>query len=68
MDWVLVNAVKPAVASMSFGGLVSHSINSAVEHLYMQGIVVSVAAGNDNSTACETSPASAPKVREFVPD
>ena len=65
MDWVLENAVKPAVASMSLGSSFSRAVNYAVDRMYRAGIVVSVAAGNDNIDACLVSPASAPKVRKF---
>ena len=64
MDWVATNAISPAVASMSLGGGFSNAVNDAVDRLYSAGIVVSVAAGNENSDACRKSPASATNVRE----
>ncbi|XP_072037380.1 extracellular serine proteinase-like [Amphiura filiformis] len=60
MEWVAAHVLKPAVLSMSLGGSYSQSQNDAVEKLTNMGIVVSVAAGNANSDACEESPASAP--------
>ncbi|MDQ1083919.1 MULTISPECIES: S8 family peptidase [Microbacterium] len=60
MDWVARNAVRPAVANMSLGGLYSSSTNSAVKRMTDKGITVAVAAGNDSISACYASPASAP--------
>ena len=65
MDWVATNALSPAIASMSLGGGFSNAVNEAVNRLYTAGIVVSVAAGNENGDACGKSPASATNVREF---
>jgi subtilisin family serine protease len=62
MDWVRVNAVRPAVANMSLGGGYSASVNAAAANLANSGIFVAVAAGNNNGDACATSPASAPSV------
>jgi subtilisin family serine protease len=50
--------MRPSVVSMSLGGLKSESMNSAVNSLAKDAIVV-VAAGNDNKDACDYSPASA---------
>lgn len=62
MDWVADNARHPSVASMSLGGSRSISMNRAVKRLYEAGVVVCAAAGNENTDACFTSPASAPQV------
>jgi serine protease len=59
MDWVAGNHVKPAVANMSLGGGASSSTDSAVNNMHNAGVVVVVAAGNDNSNACNYSPARA---------
>ena len=59
MDWVASNASGPSVANMSLGGGVSTSINDAVNRMYSAGIPVVVAAGNSNTNACNSSPASA---------
>ncbi len=60
MDWVRSNRVTPAVANMSLGGGASSSTDSAVANLVNAGVVVVVAAGNDNTSACNYSPARAP--------
>jgi serine protease len=59
MDWVAENHVKPAVANMSLGGGASSSIDNATNNLVASGVVTVVAAGNDNSNACNYSPARA---------
>jgi subtilisin family serine protease len=58
VDWVRVNAVKPAVANMSLGGGLNTSLNNAVTNLVNSGVTVTVAAGNSNADACNFSPAS----------
>ena len=60
IDWVTKNAVKPAVANMSIGGPVSSALNAAVARSIAAGVTYAVAAGNDNTNACNQSPASAP--------
>jgi serine protease len=62
MDWVAQNHSKPAVANMSLGGGYSSSLNTAANNLVNAGVVTVVAAGNDNSNACNYSPASASNV------
>ncbi len=62
MDWVAQNHTKPAVANMSLGGGFSSSLNTAANNLVSAGVVTVVAAGNDNSNACNYSPASASNV------
>ncbi len=59
MDWVADNHVKPAVANMSLGGGASSATDSAVQRMTNAGITTVVAAGNDNSNACNYSPARA---------
>jgi subtilisin family serine protease len=59
VDWVRLNAFRPAVANMSIGGAYSSSLNTAVNNLANAGIFVSVASGNSASNACNYSPASA---------
>ncbi|TVY24127.1 Subtilisin-like protease [Lachnellula hyalina] len=51
-----------AVMNMSIGGSKSTALNSAVAALVKAGVIVVVAAGNDNQDASDTSPASAPSV------
>ncbi|CAB4911456.1 unannotated protein [freshwater metagenome] len=61
INWVITNHVSgPAVANISLGGGFSAALNNAVAALVADGVVVAVAAGNDNRNACSYSPASAP--------
>lgn len=60
VDWVRINAIKPAVANMSLGGGLSQALNNAVASAVASGVVFSVAAGNSNANACNASPASEP--------
>lgn len=60
MDWVAANHIKPAVANMSLGGGASTATDDAVTRMHNAGVTVVVAAGNDNSNACNYSPARAP--------
>eukprot|EP00741_Cyanophora_paradoxa_P016704 tig00020938_g16133.t1 len=60
MDYVIRNHRKPAVMSMSLGGSASDSIDAAVARATDAGILVVVAAGNENTDACAGSPARAP--------
>ncbi|WP_223668735.1 S8 family peptidase [Kangiella shandongensis] len=59
MDWVADNHTKPAVANMSLGGGASSTTDEAVQRLTDAGVTTVVAAGNDNSDACNYSPARA---------
>lgn len=59
IDWVRLNALKPAVANMSLGGGYSSSLNTAATNLANSGVFLAVAAGNENQNACNVSPASA---------
>jgi cerevisin len=51
-------AVK-SVANMSLGGGRSAALNNAVDRAVAKGVVYAVAAGNENSNACNSSPAGA---------
>lgn len=62
MDWVAQNAHQPAVANASLGGSYSPALNDAADALSDSGVLPVVAAGNDGADACNTSPASAPRV------
>lgn len=62
LEWI-ANRTDPgtkAVVNMSIGGDFSASINTAVQNIINRGIPVVVAAGNESSDACSTSPASSP--------
>jgi subtilisin family serine protease len=62
IDWVTANAAgKNAVANMSLGGGKSTTLNEAVDHSTISGVIYVVAAGNDNANTCNYSPASAPR-------
>ena len=56
VDWVTANAVKPAVANMSLGGTVSSALDTSVRNSIASGITYSLAAGNSNADACNSSP------------
>jgi len=61
LDWLATSAVRPAVASMSLGGSgTSSAMKDAVDAAISGGVVVVVAAGNENSDACGFSPAYVP--------
>jgi subtilisin family serine protease len=60
LDWVAVNAVRPAVVNMSLGGGLSSTMDRAVANVVSRGISVAVAAGNSNVDACTNSPAREP--------
>jgi len=53
---------KAAVGNMSLGGSRSASLNAAVAAARTKGLYMVVAAGNDNSDACNYSPASEPSI------
>jgi len=58
IDWVTVNGARPAVISMSLGGNgADPGYSTVIDAAVAQGVVVSVAAGNSNSDACNFSPA-----------
>ncbi|WP_128374501.1 S8 family peptidase [Streptomyces cavernae] len=57
IDWVTRNRVRPAVANMSLGGPASTALDTAVRNSINSGITYTVAAGNSNTNAANTSPA-----------
>jgi aqualysin 1 len=63
LDWVSANAIKPAVVNLSLGAVMPDFISAlddAVTMLVASGITAVVAAGNDESDACTSSPARTP--------
>lgn len=62
LDWIRANhpVGTPGVVNMSIGGPTNASLTAAVENLYAAGVLSVVAAGNSNTDACTSSPASAP--------
>ena len=58
VDWVTSNhgAGTPAVANMSLGGGVSSALDTAVTTSINDGVTYAVAAGNENTNACNGSP------------
>jgi serine protease len=62
IEYVINKAKKPAVLSMSLGGKgKDDDYDTIMESAVNAGVVVVVAAGNDNSDACDFSPAFAAK-------
>ncbi|EAL89613.1 Basic amino-acid permease [Aspergillus fumigatus] len=59
-DIVSKGRTKKAAINMSLGGGYSYAFNNAVENAFDEGVLSVVAAGNENSDASNTSPASAP--------
>jgi subtilisin family serine protease len=57
VEWVTKNAKKPAVANVSLGGITSTTLDTAVQNSIKAGIVYVIAAGNNNQSACNYSPA-----------
>jgi len=49
---------KPSVGNMSLGGGKNDAVNKATNAASMAGVMMVVAAGNNNGDACNTSPAS----------
>ena len=62
LDWVVQDHQPgvPAVANISMYGPRMTPVNDAIAATAADGVVVSVAAGNDGANACDGSPASAP--------
>lgn len=63
VDWVVDQAStsgKKSIANLSLGGSYSQAQNDALAAAYDSGVLMVVAAGNDNHPACDNSPASEP--------
>ncbi len=56
IDWVTVNAVRPAVAVAVAGGPANPSYDAAVRASIAAGITYTVIAGSSSSDACQFSP------------
>ena len=56
VDWVTKHAIRPAVANMSIGGPPNSALDRAVINSADHGILYAIAAGNQASDACLTSP------------
>lgn len=54
------NGNMPSIANLSLGAIKSSILDSAVRSAYQAGLVLVVAAGNNNMDACKTSPAGSP--------
>jgi subtilisin family serine protease len=61
IDWVTNNAIKPASANMSLGGGADTALDTAVKRSIASGVTYSIASGNSNTNACNTSPARVPE-------
>jgi subtilisin family serine protease len=63
IQWAVKDKKGPgaAVGSMSLGGGKTATMNAAVADATTQGLIMVVAAGNDNKNACNYSPASTPE-------
>jgi subtilisin family serine protease len=59
IDWVTANASKPAIANISLGAGLSKAFDDAVTKSAAGGIFYSIAAGNEDADACNSSPARA---------
>lgn len=59
-DIVNKGRTRKAAINMSLGGGYSYAFNNAVQTAYQAGVLSVVAAGNENTDASNTSPASAP--------
>lgn len=65
MNWVANaarNSGRPSVASISIAGSYSAAVNAAAANLVFSGVTTIVGAGNNNTDAGLTSPASTPSV------
>mmetsp|Transcript_94384 Transcript_94384/g.246303 ORF Transcript_94384/g.246303 Transcript_94384/m.246303 type:complete len:554 (+) Transcript_94384:78-1739(+) len=61
LDWVATFGKRPAVVSMSLGGYGRiYSMSTAIDAASAAGVTVVVAAGNEESNACEFTPAFVP--------
>jgi subtilisin family serine protease len=59
LEWVLNNAVKPAVVNLSFSSGAYPDLDNLIQQISNRGITVVAAAGNNSADACNYSPARA---------
>ncbi|MEU4443492.1 S8 family serine peptidase [Actinosynnema sp. NPDC050801] len=57
VDWVRLNASRPAVANFSLSGSASVALDDAVRRLVASGVTASVTAGSSGGGVANTSPA-----------
>jgi aqualysin 1 len=57
INWLAANHINPAVANLSLGGGASDALDLGVRNAIAAGVFFVVAAGNQNSLACNDSPA-----------
>lgn len=64
VDWVTANAIRPAVANMSLGGVANTALDAAVRGSIRAGITYTAAAGGSARPdgACANSPARLPEI------
>jgi hypothetical protein len=62
IDWVATNAQKPAVVIVSASAPPSDALDAALQRAIEDGLSFVVAAGNDTTDACGSSPARVPGV------
>jgi subtilisin family serine protease len=61
IDWIMQNAIKPAVITMSLSNVGAiEAYETMIDRATAAGIVVVVAAGNEYDNACDYSPAYVP--------
>lgn len=60
LNWIMENSNSPSLINMSLGGPKSTALDSAVSSAFKKGYLITVASGNENQNACNTSPGGNP--------